>query len=85
MHPLTWLQPKQGRKQGNAPGEHPPSHPRPPPGPTEATGGAKREPANGTPPAKAREPESESQFQEMLDLGTRLAALFRSWGGKRGA
>jgi hypothetical protein len=29
--------------------------------------------------------ESESQFQGMLDPETRLAALFRSWGGRRGA
>ena len=43
------------------------------------------EPANGTPPAKAREPRASRNFQEMLDPETRLAAFFRSWGGKRGA
>ena len=74
------LQPKQGRKQGPAPGKPSPSHPRPPPGPTGATGGAKREPANGTPPAKAREPRASRNFQEMLDPKTRLAAFFSAAG-----
>jgi hypothetical protein len=54
---------KTGQEAGECPGKASPQPPPPPAGPNGATGGAKQEPANGTPPAKAREPESESQFR----------------------